>query len=139
MPGDSSGIAAFSAIPQGHDYTLIVDAPGFDRTVIPLQAKNGILTCVGTHSKKDKSICDLALSHGYLNGSLDLGAVTATGLTAQIVAEDRGTSNLENTINLSSSCLVSRAPAFHRRECTFPISRTRVSADPCLPGSTSTR
>lgn len=100
VPGDSSGIAAFSAIPQGHNYTLIVDAPGFDRTVIPLQAKNGILTCVGTHSKNDKSICDLALSHGYLNASLDLGAVTATGLTAQIVAEDRGTSNLENTINL---------------------------------------
>jgi hypothetical protein len=103
VPGRSSNLAAFSAIPvvpEGFNYTLIVDAPGFDRTVVPLvKPKNsGILTCVGTQNKKDKSICDLALSHGYLNGALNLGAVTPTDLTAQVVAEDRGTNELENTI-----------------------------------------
>lgn len=100
VPGKSSNIAAFSAIPTGFDYALIVDAPGFDHTVIPLvKPKNSsILTCVGTHDTKDKSICDLALSHGYLNGTLNLGAVTPTGTTAQVVAEDRGTNELENTI-----------------------------------------
>jgi hypothetical protein len=102
VPGKSSNIVAFSAIPSGFDYTLIVDAPGFDRTVVPLvkPKSSSILTCVGTHDTKDKSICDLALSHGYLDGALNLGAVTPTDLTAQVVAEDRGTSELENTINV---------------------------------------
>jgi hypothetical protein len=100
VPGTGNGLAAFQQMPQGHDYVLIVDAPGFDRTVIPLVPKNGFLTCVGTHNTKDKSVCDLALSHGYLNGTLALGAVTPSNLTAQVVAEDRGTSSLENTLNV---------------------------------------
>ena len=105
VPGNGNGLPAFSSIPvvQGLDYTLIVDAPGFDRTVIPLvKPKNSsILSCVGTHDTKDKSVCDLALSHGYLNGSLSLGAVTPTSLTAQVVAEDTGTNELENTLNVT--------------------------------------
>ena len=75
-----------------------MNAPGFDRTVIPLSKKNGIITCVGTHDTKDQSICDLALSHGYLDGSIALSAATITPLTAQVVAEDRGTANLKNEI-----------------------------------------
>jgi hypothetical protein len=104
VPGVSNASTAFSTIPvvKDLDYTLIVNAPGFDRTVIPLvkPKNNGILSCVGTHNTKDKSICDLALSHGYLNGSLNLGAVTSSDLLAQVVAEDRGTNELENTINV---------------------------------------
>jgi len=103
VPGKSSNTAAFSQIPAGFNYVLTVDAPGFDHTVVPLvKPKNsGILTCVGTHDTKDKGICDLALSHGYLEGSLNLGAATPTDLLAQVVAEDRGTTQLENTINVA--------------------------------------
>lgn len=102
VPGTSNKLTAFSTIPGGSDYTLIADAPGFDRTVVPLvKPKNSsFLSCVGTQDKNDKSTCDLALSHGFLNGTLNLGAVTPTDLTAQVVAEDRGTNELENTINV---------------------------------------
>jgi hypothetical protein len=103
VPGNGTGIPAFQSIPAGHDYVLIVNAPGFDRTVIPLVHVNGILSCVGTHDTSNKSICDLALSHGYLNGTLTLSAAATSNLTAQVVAEDRGTSDLENTLNVAVS------------------------------------
>jgi len=96
VPGDGNGTESFTAIPQGLDYVLIVNAPGFDRTVIPVIHKSTTLTCVGTQDTKNNAICNLALSHGYLDGSLDLSAPTVVPLNAQVVVEDTGTSNLEN-------------------------------------------
>jgi hypothetical protein len=101
VPGNGNGTAAFLQIPQGFDYVLVVNAPGFDRTVVPIIHKNGILECTGTHDTTDKSICDLALSHGYLDGSVVLSTAAANPVTAQVVAEDSNSTNLENTITLT--------------------------------------
>ena len=100
LPGNGKFPAAFSNIPTSSTpasplYTMLITASGYDRTIEAVDSTgNNDLTC--PQGLGGPSNCNFNLSHGYLDGSLGLASASSGRLSAMVMAEDTGTSNIEN-------------------------------------------
>jgi len=98
LPGNDQFRPAFNNIPVGSAptnqlYTMLITASGYNRTVELVDSSSNSLSCPGGLGN---SSCSFNLDHGYLAGSLNLASPSSGTLSAMVMAEDTGTSNIEN-------------------------------------------
>jgi hypothetical protein len=101
QPGTVLAPAAFNQVPiiSGTTYTLEVTASGYDTRLVPgVKASSGNSKAAGDcgTASTSKVGCDLSLSTGYVNGTVNLVAAPQNGenLLLQVFAEMSGTSDL---------------------------------------------
>jgi hypothetical protein len=96
LPGNGLLRAPFNLVPAPDttsSYELVTTAAGFDRTLVNVTAKSGVLKC--TPNLK-KGTCDFGMNHGQLTGNVTLGGGGNGPISVLIMAEDSATNNIEN-------------------------------------------
>jgi hypothetical protein len=101
QPGTVLSPSSFNQVPiiSGTTYTLEVSASGYDTLLIPgVKATSGGGKASGDcgTASSSKVGCDLSLTTGYINGTVDLGVTPQNGeiVLLQVFAEMSGTSDL---------------------------------------------
>ena len=97
LPANGNSPGPFENVPTGQSYTMLINSAGFDPLIQPVQSSgNNNLNCPNGAGNK----CNFSLSHGYLAGTLQLSNASSSPLSAMVMAEDSGTSNIENFTQL---------------------------------------
>jgi hypothetical protein len=92
LPGSGNVPAPFQNVPTGQNYTMLINAAGFDPVVTPVQSSGNTLSCPDGSG----GTCNFELSHGYLAGTFSLLSPSTLPLSAMVMAEDTGTNNIQN-------------------------------------------
>ncbi|HTT78027.1 MAG TPA: hypothetical protein VMF50_18835 [Candidatus Binataceae bacterium] len=95
LPGSGNVPAPFQNVPTDQNYTMLINAAGFDPVVAAVQPSgNNKFTCTSPDS--EGSSCNFQLSHGYLGGTVTLASAATSPMSAMVMAEDTGTNNIQN-------------------------------------------
>jgi hypothetical protein len=92
LPANGNVPAPFQNVPTGQNYTMLINAAGFDPVATAVQASGNGFTCL----QGLNGTCSFQLSHGYLTGTLSLASPSTSPLSAMVMAEDTGTSSIQN-------------------------------------------
>jgi hypothetical protein len=103
LPGTVTAPSPFNQIPTDGTYTLEVSASGYDTRLVPgVTATSGKSKGSGDcgAASSSKVGCDLSLTTGYVNGTVNLGVTPQNGenILLQVFAENSGTSNLVSAL-----------------------------------------
>jgi hypothetical protein len=106
LPGQNGAPAAFSAVPLG-DYSLKISASGFDTITSAVTVPSGTVQCTGSTSTTN---CSYNLNSAEISGTVSLGATASSTVDVMVMAEDSGTSNVENFTTATIPSGASSAP-----------------------------
>lgn len=129
---DSGGTYTFADIPS-NNYTMMVSQSGFDPITPSVTVNSSTITCTNPAPVPAKT-CNYGLTSTTISGTVSIDAPGSSELEVMVIAEDSGTTNLENFTMVTIPQGLTQAPFTMAVPTSVPLFDLIASAQDSFQG-----